>query len=196
MGRSRDEDENKPALLKWWDAEKVTLRYCEYKVGKMTIYVGNRPVATWAECDKSFFKKIDAWVSVTDKMVVFPKKTNYFWFPWFEPIPPHETMIEGVMMTLDQLKERGSKRIYIHCDVGMHRSVTVFGLWLLRNGIQKIEHVLDHNHGPQWPIHYAVYYLNRQKIPVSAINYKTYPSDIVDERGYFKEAVPEDDIFT
>jgi len=118
----------------WWngDISKKRVRAASYKVGETTVLVAGRPDYP-SSCDSEFdLDEIDAWMNITDRFVPQPMWTFQAWFPWRESGPPSPEVIHGSLRTLhywiDQLK---LSHVFIHCDAGTHRSVTVFGAYLL-----------------------------------------------------------------
>mgnify|MGYP002651591248 CR=1 FL=1 len=115
----------------WWNQSTDGLHYAEYKVGnKVTVIVGVRPncYGTTPEV----YDSIGAWMNVSDRFIRHrADKLNVF-YPWNEGgIPTYETLF-GVLKTLHYwIDELEIPRIYIHCDGGTHRAVTLFGLYLL-----------------------------------------------------------------
>lgn len=118
----------------WWqnDLSKKRVRAASYKVGETTVFVAGRPDYN-SSCDSEFdLDEIDGWMNITDRFVPQPEWTYQAWFPWRESGPPSPEVLHGSLRTLhywiDQLK---LKHVFVHCDAGTHRSVTVFGAYLL-----------------------------------------------------------------
>ena len=106
------------------------ITWAEYTLPNgVIIYVGNRP---GPGCEsEEFLNKIDGFINVTDRLVQYPKNKSYQWFPWNEGGSPTYEAIFGVLKTLNYWVNSGEyKHIYIHCDGGTHRAVSMFGFYL------------------------------------------------------------------
>lgn len=113
----------------WWSGEKQKLTWAQYRVGESTIYIGNRPdIGTTNE----FYKSVDGWINVSDRIVKHPVGTLNTWLPWNEAGTPSIETIYAVLTTLNYwVDELKLKNIYLHCDGGTHRAVSLFGFYLL-----------------------------------------------------------------
>lgn len=84
------------------------------------------------ECRKQ--EKADAYLSVTDSFCVAPSraKVPFVWLPWNEGRKPHPELYYGANKTLIWwVHYQKFKKILVFCDGGSHRSVTIFGIFLL-----------------------------------------------------------------
>lgn len=104
-----------------------------YQVGESRILVRNRPVSleigakALEEVDKA-----DAYLSVTDTFCTPPSDRPFVWYPWNEDWGPKLEMYYAVNRALIWwVHYQKLKNIQIFCDGGTHRSVTVFGAFLL-----------------------------------------------------------------
>lgn len=122
----------------WWNRPKQGLDYAQYKIGDTVIMVGLRPNMYGTTTD--FYNQIGGFINVSDRFVRHrADKVNVF-YPWNEGgIPTYETIF-AVLKTLhywiDELK---IPKVYIHCDGGTHRAVTMFGFYLLSYHSQDCE---------------------------------------------------------
>jgi hypothetical protein len=112
-----------------------------YKVRESEIYVRNRPKClTIGEAEYKNPKKqkvaavdqADAYLSVTDSFCIAPPGKQYMWFPWNEGRQPIAEMFYATNKTLNWWTHYMKlKKIQVFCDGGTHRSVTVFGAFLM-----------------------------------------------------------------
>lgn len=159
----------------WWNGPLQGLHYAEYKVNEdTTVMVGARPdiYGTTPE----MYKSIEGWINVSDRFVRHDKNVTNVFTPWNESGQPQIETIFSVLKTLDYwINEQKLKRIYISCDGGTHRAVTMFGMYLLAyekdlaneiNNSYKFGGGRDH-----WsnPLEYANSYLNEGLVPALAI---------------------------
>lgn len=91
--------------------------------------------------------------------------------PWNEGGQPQIETIFTILKTLDYwIREQKLNRVYVACDGGTHRAVTMFGFYLLAYHKEEAEainnaHVLVGR--PDWsnPLEYARGYIKENKIP-------------------------------
>lgn len=117
--------------LDWWNRPNHKLSYAEYTINPFTkILVGNRP--NYDGTNESFYNSVDAWINVSDRYVRHRKGTVSVFLPWNEAgIPSYETLF-SVLKTLHYyVSEQKLSKIYIHCDGGTHRAVSMLGFYLL-----------------------------------------------------------------
>jgi len=108
-----------------------------YKVKDSVIVVRNRPKTLSIgeeELNKDEAKKdqADAFLGVTDTFCVAPKGKIFVWFPWNEGRDPIPEMFYACNKVINWWTHyQKIKNIQIFCDGGTHRSVTVFGAFLM-----------------------------------------------------------------
>jgi len=114
----------------WMHKKSDNLRGVTYKISDdVEVIVGGRPDYDGAGCTFETFKSIDGWMSVSDRFT--PNLGYHVWIPWNESRSLPEEVLFGAVLTLRHwVTELGFKRIYLHCDAGTHRSVTIFGAYL------------------------------------------------------------------
>lgn len=105
----------------------------KYKVWDSTIYVRNRPRSFEIESkDIVAADKADAYLSVTDTFVKPPFGVHFVWMPWNEGRKPTPELYYAANKALiwwtQYLK---LPNIQVFCDGGTHRSVTIFGAFLM-----------------------------------------------------------------
>lgn len=104
-----------------------------YKVKDTSVFVRNRPRSLEIDCKK--FKdedKADAYLSVTDTFCFAPKGKPFVWVPWNEgrkPTPEQYYAVNRALLWWIHYKKL--KKVHIFCDGGTHRSVTMFGIFIL-----------------------------------------------------------------
>ena len=101
---------------------------------EVTFLVGPR-LDTLPQAKENLIKEnnldIEAFLSVTDRMVRTNSSKRNAWFPWIEGKNPSEEVVFGSLMTLRHwVCDLNLKTIYIHCDAGTHRSPTIMGFYL------------------------------------------------------------------
>ena len=155
---------------KWFDQIDQSLTWAQYQVEDTQVIVGNRPdIGT----TKLFYESIDGWINVSDRQVRHPAQTLNVWNPWNEGGQPPIEVIFAVLKTLDYwIHDLRLPRIYIHCDGGTHRAVTLFGFYLLAYQKEKAQQInetklLIGRIPEHWsnPIEYAKDYVKENKIP-------------------------------
>lgn len=111
----------------------MSTRGFTYQVKESTIFVRNRPKnLSHNEDGYTDAEKADAYLSVTDTFVVAPINKIFVWFPWNEGRDPIPEMYYATNKVLNWwINYQKLKSIQIFCDGGTHRSVTVFGAFLL-----------------------------------------------------------------
>lgn len=107
-----------------------------YRVWDSEIYVRNRPrsLSISERKDGEIVPEdlADAYLSVTDTWCVGPPGVPFTWIPWNEDRYPTADLFYGVNKTLIWWTHYMKlKRIQVFCDGGTHRSVTVFGAFLM-----------------------------------------------------------------
>lgn len=128
----------------WWKQPLDQLSYAEYQHQGVTYMVGHRPNAVGAT--EEFFNSVDGWISVTDRLIPYPSKTNFEWLPWNEGGKPEIEAIYAFIRTLRYwVNDLGFKKIYLHCDGGTHRAVSMFGFYLLTFFPEEAQSIQD-NH--------------------------------------------------
>lgn len=118
----------------WWNLKENKISYFKIKINKLTIYVGSKPYTSGVT--KGFAQKIDSWISVTAEdypyIYDFDWKTSYHWFPLVESeqwdLKPY-FFIKTLLDFYD--KKDKNINIYLHCDLGSHRSPHLTFLWAL-----------------------------------------------------------------
>ena len=108
-----------------------------YKVRESVVVVRNRPKTlsigeeklNEGEAEKD---KADAVLGVTDTFIVAPKGSIFVWFPWNEGRDPIPEMFYACNKVLNWWTHyQKLPLIQVFCDGGTHRSVTVFGAFLM-----------------------------------------------------------------
>lgn len=114
----------------WWKkSEETDLHYIEYKVQDITIRVGSRPNAYGMTEEE--YNSIDGFINVSERFVRHRKDKINIFIPWNEGGNPTFEAVWAFLKTMHYwTDEYGYKNIYIHCDSGTHRAVTMFGLFL------------------------------------------------------------------
>lgn len=113
-----------------------------YQVEESTIIVSSRPKSLsqgadrmGAEPDAAIdpTEQADAYMSVTDTFCSPPTGGQPFvWIPWNEGRKPHPELYYAANRALIWwVHYEKRKRIILFCDGGTHRSVTIFGAFLL-----------------------------------------------------------------
>ena len=101
-----------------------------YKVNESEIFVSGRPKGLFSVKVSSY--DADAYLGVTDSFCSIPVGKMFVWFPWNEgrmPIPEMYYACNKALIWWVQYKK--VPKIQVYCDGGTHRSVTVFGAFLL-----------------------------------------------------------------
>jgi len=100
-----------------------------YKIDKSEILVSSQPTKLFGS--KSSYEAA-AYLSVTDSFCSPPEGVIYTWFPWNEGRMPIPEMYYACNRSLGWwVHKQQLPKIQIFCDGGTHRSVTVFGAFLL-----------------------------------------------------------------
>jgi len=156
----------------------------KYQVRDTTVYVRNRPSKRMLTIDCERFvdeERADAYLSVTDTFVTPPKSKPLVWIPWNEHRLPTPEQYYGANKTLNQwIYYNKLKKVSIFCDAGTHRSVTIFGIYLLTYFSRKEAEEIVKNRvdfisynkgddpkdysGIANPLEYAEGYLNRNPV--------------------------------
>lgn len=158
----------------WWTRSVQGLHYAEYKVNEKTrVLVGVRP-----DCygtTPEFYKSIDAWINVSDRFVRHQKGIQNMFAPWNEGGQPQIETIFTVLKTLDHLiNEQQVETIYIQCDGGTHRAVSMFGFYLMAYEKERAEEInnsyklVGREHWSN-PLEYAQGYIEEGKVPALKI---------------------------
>lgn len=119
-------------MIYWYNKPLIRpIRAAQYKVGDTVVYVAGRPdYERQGTSELIDLTDVEGWLSVTDRFVPHPLG-HQAWHPWRESGPPKPEVLFGTLKTLhywiDELK---LSKVFIHCDAGTHRSVTVFGAYL------------------------------------------------------------------
>ena len=189
----------------WWNSEKDGLHYAEYKIKNTIIQVGGRPncYGTTPEV----YNSIKGFINVSDRYVRHKAEKLNIFIPWNEDGVPTIEAVWAFLKTMNYwIHEDNLDKIYIHCDGGTHRAVTMFGLFLLAyykdnaEEIQKNHKLVGREHWSQ-PLQYAYSYYNSNKVPLlqkfvenikekSKDNY-SHGQELSD---YLKEIYTEDDL--
>src|SRR5690606_20817558 len=107
-------------------AQKV--HYAKYKIEDTNIFIGNR---IDVGATKEFYDSLAVIINVSDRLVKNSINKTALWFPWNEAgIPSYETIYSFLLTLRYYINELKVKNIYIHCDGGTHRAVTLFGFYL------------------------------------------------------------------
>lgn len=143
-----------------------------YKVNETEVFVRNRPRSLEVDCTNFKSEDIaDAYLSVTDTWVKPPEGKPLVWMPWNEGRKPTSELFYAVNRSLIYwIHYRKLKSVHLFCDAGTHRSVTVFGAFLLtyfpedaRNIVMQRKYVTrgDDEGSPTWadPLEYIESYL-------------------------------------
>lgn len=153
----------------WWDKDEQNLSGVIYSVNGTEIIVGNRPDLGTT---RAFFSSIDGWINISDRLVLFPKGSLSQWSPWNEDGSPQYETLFSVLKTLNYwVNDLKLNRIFINCDAGTHRSVTLFGFYLLAYHQKNCEEINNNYrlfNRKDWsnPLEYANTYLNRESLPL------------------------------
>ena len=145
-------------LVEWWNKEKTDLRYVKYTVSGTAFYVGARPDTYNATKD---FCSDMLWLNVSEEYLLYP--SEHAWLPINEGKGMTVETVFGCLHTLHNWFSR-SKKIYIHCMGGTHRSPSIFGLFLLSFQNKKFiesKEVVGYTH-PSDPLEYAATYMERE----------------------------------
>jgi len=104
-----------------------------YKINESEIFVRNRPNKLSMNFDKlDEDDKADVYISVTDTWMEPPLDRPLVWYPWNEDRKPTPELFYAINRVLRwHVYYRKTPKISINCDGGTHRSVTVFGAFLL-----------------------------------------------------------------
>jgi len=103
-----------------------------YKVKESEIFVSNRPRHLFGDSLGESNFDADAYLGVTDAWPISPKNKILVWFPWHEGRMPIPEMYYACNRSLIWwVHYQKLPKIQIYCDAGTHRSVTVFGAFLL-----------------------------------------------------------------
>lgn len=153
----------------WWEQDSNNLNGAIYKIGSTEIFIGNRPdLGT----NISFFNSIDGWINVSDRIVCYPKNSLSQWSPWNEDGSPQYETIWSILKTLNYwISDLKLQRIYMSCDAGTHRAVSMFGFYLIayhENYKMINDNYSFFNGRKNWsnPIEYAESYLNERGVPL------------------------------
>lgn len=113
----------------WWDSVETTNHWAEYRVNDTIVIVGARPDAhTFTKED---YLSVLGWLNVTDRLVKHPLGVNNVWFPWNEDGKPSLECVYGSLKVLNYwINDLKLSKIYLHCDGGTHRAVSIFGFYL------------------------------------------------------------------
>jgi hypothetical protein len=155
----------------WWNGELQGLHYAEYQINPETvIMVGARP-----DCygtTPAMYKSIEGWINVSDRFIRHDKNVTNSFMPWNEGGQPQIETIFAILKTLDYwINEQKLKRIYISCDGGTHRAVTMFGLYLLAYEKERADEInKNYKFGggrDHWsnPLEYARSYISEGMVP-------------------------------
>lgn len=197
------EDSSSNNYFIWWKKATQGLHYAEYPVNHKTkVLVGVRPDAYGTTYD--FYKSIDAWINVSDRFVRHEKGTQNMFAPWNEGGQPQIETIFSVLKTLDHLiNEQNAEKIYISCDGGTHRAVSMFGFYLLAYETQRSKQINNNYrliNRENWsnPLEYAESYLHENKIPALPIILEKikehtvgFPTHGVSLEQFLKDHIPE-----
>lgn len=101
-----------------------------YKVKSTEIFVSSRPKKMDQRGAEGY--EPDAYLSVTDTFCTPPDGKPYVWFPWVESRYPIPEMFYACNRALIWwVHYHKLSKVQVFCDGGTHRSVTVFGAFLL-----------------------------------------------------------------
>lgn len=132
--------ENSKHDIEWWNKPTENLSYAQYQVGSTQVLVGNRP--NYAGTTKEFYDSVDGWINVSDRFVRHNQGKLNMFIPWNEAGKPSYEAIFSVLKTLHYwIDEQKVSRVYIHCDGGTHRAVSMFGFYLLAYHAGKSEEI-------------------------------------------------------
>ena len=155
----------------WWNKSEDSLHYAQYKVNNTLILIGARP--DYSGTTYTEYKSIEGWINVSDRFVKHEKGTSTLFAPWNEAGQPSIEAIFSVLKTLDYwINELKLKKIYMHCDGGTHRAVSLFGFYLLAYHkeesyeINKNYVLIKREHWSN-PLEYAETYIKENKVPYS-----------------------------
>ena len=149
-----------------------------YTLGETEVFVSSRPKRLFSKEDGAEFNP-DAYLSVTDTFCSPVENKIFTWMPWNEQRYPTPELFYAVNRSLNWwIEKQKLKKVQIFCDAGTHRSVTVFGAYLMTYYTQdeRLQIVGDRVAIPDDaescnPLYYIEGYLN------------TFPEDMV----FFKE---------
>ena len=152
--------------IDWWQRPVQGLHFAEYQVNEDTVVmIGARP--DFSGTTPEFFKSVNGWINVSDRIVRYPPNVSTFWFPWNEAGEPSLEVIFSCLKTLNYwINELKLPRIYLSCDGGTHRAVTLFGFYLLayhKENAASINATYKLTQREHWsdPLEYAESYLKR-----------------------------------
>ena len=117
-------------------------------------------------------ERADAYMSVTDTFCTAPKDKPFVWLPWNEGRYPYPELYYSANRALIWwIHYQKLKRVILFCDGGSHRSVTIFGVFLLTYFPEQAEKIVQERtsltHGKliedHWanPLQYARRYLDQ-----------------------------------
>lgn len=147
-----------------------------YKVKETEVIVRGRPKSLETDA-KAFLgeDEADAYLSVTDTWVVPPKDKIFVWMPWNEGrMPTPELYYACNRALIWWIHYQKLKRVQVFCDAGTHRSVTIFGAFLMtyfkkrereqivaeRVALEKYEYTDEQLKGYADPLEYIETYLD------------------------------------
>lgn len=153
----------------WWNKPEDRLHYASYQVQDTQVIIGARP--DFYGTTESEYDSIKGWINVSDRFVAHrADKLNVF-IPWNEGGQPQVETIFAALKTLDYwVNILKLPKIYLHCDGGTHRAVTLFGFYLLAyhpETAQQINESYKLVRRQNWsnPLSYADTYIKENKIP-------------------------------
>lgn len=175
-----------------------------YQVRESTVIVTGRPrklTAGGEDFTGEADADIDAYLSVTDTFVVPPKDKIFCWFPWNEGRKPIPEMYYATNHVLNWWTHyQKLKRVQVFCDAGTHRSVTVFGAFLVtyfdkherekivreRVALKKYEYTDEQLAGYAHPLEYIETYL--EDFPADRLLFRAMKRDYLGRLdGHSKE---------
>ena len=152
----------------WWNNNEDGLHYAEYKVNQSIIQVGGRPNCYGTT--KEVYDSINGFINVSDRYVRHDKNKANIFIPWNEGGQPTVEAKWACLKTLHYwINEDKLEKIYIHCDGGTHRAVTMFGFYLIAyhkdqaDDIQK-KYTLKGRNTWSSPLEYAHSYIRENKV--------------------------------
>jgi len=166
-----------------------------YKVGDSEVLVSNQPRKLFGHgSDISKNYDADAYLGVTDSFCTIPVDKMFMWFPWNEgrqPIPEMFYACNRALLWWVHYKK--IPKIHLFCDGGSHRSVTVFGAFLLTYFAYCAKDIVaarvnyNRDGGDSDPLEYIGSYL--QTFPEDRLLFKVMGEDYLSRLEVFTQAI-------
>ena len=114
-----------------------------YKVDETEVFVSGQPKKLFNP-EGCLGYEANAYLGVTDSFCSIPEGKMFMWFPWNEGRSPIPEMYYACIKALTWwIRYQKLSKVCLFCDGGTHRSVTVFGAFLLAYCPQKAEQIVN-----------------------------------------------------